>query len=114
MSEAACAHPVPDGLRVEVRRNDGGVRVELHGELDITTTAPFESAMRSLAYQYDAGQITVDLADLDFIDLRGTYALKRAARMCEPNGRIRLRGEAPNLDLLLNALGSRDLFVLER
>ncbi|HYD08579.1 MAG TPA: STAS domain-containing protein [Acidimicrobiales bacterium] len=97
-------------MRIVSRRFDGGVSVELHGELDITTAAAAEAEMRSLSYQYDAGQITIDLTRLEFIDVRGTMSLKRAVRMFEPNGKVALRGGPPKLDVLLGLAACGDLF----
>ena len=89
MSDTTLPRPIPvAGLRILVRRHDGGVVVELHGELDMATTGALTAELRDLSYQYDAGQVTVDLTHLDFIDVRGTSTLKRAARMFDPNGRV--------------------------
>ena len=115
MSDTLHREAVPGaGLRILVRRFDGGVTVELHGELDITTAAALDTQMRALCFQYDADQVTIDLTRLDFIDLHGTTTLKRAARMSGHNGRLTLRGTPPMLDVLLQVAGCTDVFILAR
>ena len=115
MSDTTISRPIPvAGMRALVRRHDGGVVVELHGELDLATTTALTAELRGLSYQYDAGQVTLDLTRLDFIDVHGTSTLKQAARMFDPHGRITLRGDAPLLDTLLTLVGCRDTFDVER
>jgi anti-anti-sigma factor len=63
---------------------DGSVRVEVQGELDLSTTPAFDQAVRQ---ELDAGKtVVVDLSQIAFIDSTGLNALITAMRASDSNG----------------------------
>jgi anti-anti-sigma factor len=100
-------------LGITVEPLDGSVRVRLDGELDMTSTEPFLDVIRRLSSQYDASQIELDMERLEFIDLRGVDALRRAARTVEHSGRMTIDSPPRMLEVMLDVLGARDRFELE-
>ncbi len=61
--------------------DDGSVRVQVEGELDLATSPELEQALRR---EIAAGkQVVLDLADVSFIDSTGLNAVISALRRCD-------------------------------
>jgi anti-sigma B factor antagonist len=73
---------------------DGSVRVEVTGELDLSTSPQLGEA---LGREFDAGRsVVLDLSDVTFIDSTGLNVLVAALRSCEQNGcRLELEPDLP-------------------
>ncbi|MBY8870577.1 STAS domain-containing protein [Micromonospora sp. PLK6-60] len=83
--------------------------VRLRGEVDLSTVPTLELALDLLVET--AGDVTVDLHKLTFIDVLGSRALAQAAiRLCATGRRMRLRGANPQLRRMLSVLGWAELF----
>jgi anti-anti-sigma factor len=65
-------------LTTAIRREPSGVRLVLAGELDMNGVLEAERAVDAAAAA-TRGNLTIDLAELDFMDLFGARALLRAA-----------------------------------
>lgn len=101
-------------LDITFDRFDGGVRVCLAGELDLTSTEPLLAAIRWLSSQYDATQIELDMRRLDFIDVRGVDALNRSAQTVRNSGRMTIIDPPGSLRLIFDVVGGRDHFELRQ
>ena len=76
----------PDpGLRIDAVPYDGGVRVALRGDLDLAGVAAAESALDDA--MAGPGDVTIDLAALDFIGSEGIRVLLRARERADADGR---------------------------
>jgi anti-anti-sigma factor len=72
----------PDVLTVDVRVGDDGARVQLSGDLDLSSSPHFEQALaRVLATP--PPRVTIDLRELAFVDSCGLRAILTAQRECE-------------------------------
>jgi stage II sporulation protein AA (anti-sigma F factor antagonist) len=78
----------PFEIRQE-RNGEGSVTVWLSGELDMVGCEDFEAAVRTLNGS-GLREITIDLAELTFIDSSGIRALLESKRLAEENGQILL------------------------
>ena len=78
------ANPDP-GLHIDAVRYDGGVRVALRGDLDLAGVAAADSAIRDA--MAGPGDVTVDLAALDFIGSEGIRVVLRARERADGDGR---------------------------
>jgi anti-anti-sigma factor len=78
------ATPDP-GLRIDAVQYDGGVRVALRGDLDLAGVAAADSAIRDA--MTGPGEVTVDLAALDFIGSEGIRVVLRARERADADGR---------------------------
>jgi anti-anti-sigma factor len=56
---------------------DGEVVVRVAGEVDLTVSSVLERALLDAPAEPDASRVTVDLADLRFLDSSGIHALVR-------------------------------------
>jgi len=65
--------PANERFSIDIATTDGTVVVRLHGPLDLAS-AP-DVAQLSHALRSTTGPVTLDLADLDFIDSTGISAL---------------------------------------
>jgi anti-sigma B factor antagonist len=75
-------HP-PFGINRATASEDG-VRIEVWGELDLSTSPRLAEALRR---ELDGGNsVTLDLSKVTFIDSTGLNVLITAARACEENG----------------------------
>lgn len=100
-------------LEIDTQHIDGGVRVVLRGELDLTSVDDVAASIRRLSSRFDADQIVLDLSDLDFIDLQGLDVLRRLAHMCRATGKLTLERPPAMLDVLFDLTDARQHFVVE-
>lgn len=83
----------------------------LCGEADISTLPTLELALEILVDR--AGDATVDMWELAFIDVPGLRALARAATQLRgAGGCLRLRGASTQIRHILGLLGWAELFEL--
>lgn len=85
-------------LTTAIRREPGGVRLMLRGELDMNGVLETEQAVQAAAALTHGG-LTIDLSGLEFMDLFGARSLLRAADevltddrrvvIANPNGHVR-------------------------
>ena len=71
---------------VVAREPGGGARLELRGELDMNGVIETERAIREAA-RLSATELTIDLAELTFMDLFGARTLLRVADEAQADGR---------------------------
>lgn len=83
--EKAATLERPAGFGFSVVHVDGTVRVAVRGEIDIATSDELRSALLRLNEQ-GARHVTVDLADLEFIDSTGLGALIRVLKHYREQG----------------------------
>ena len=77
------AHPPPFDIRM-APDGDGLVRVQVTGELDLTTSPELADALRR---EIEAGKhVVLDLSNIAFIDSTGLSTLIGALRSAESNG----------------------------
>jgi anti-sigma B factor antagonist len=77
------SYPQPFAIRV-APQEDGSVRVQVRGELDISTSPQLDEALRR---EIDAGKrVVVDLSEIAFIDSTGLNTLITALRASSSNG----------------------------
>ena len=94
------------GFRVEML--DGARGARLRGELDLST---YEQATTRLAALFDgSGDVTLDVADLSFVDSSGIRLFIRLHQSTE-NGVLVLRSPQPHVARLLEIAGLPDLGV---
>lgn len=73
----------PFAIQVAQAR-DGVVRVQVQGELDMSTSPELDQILRR---ETDAGKrVVVDLSEIAFIDSTGLNTLIKALRACDSNG----------------------------
>ena len=70
--------PAHSELSSAIRRDRDGVRLVLRGELDMNGVLEAERAVEAAAAA-TRGKLTIDLSELDFMDLFGARSLLRAA-----------------------------------
>jgi anti-anti-sigma factor len=70
--------PAHSELSTAIHRDRDGVRLVLRGELDMNGVLEAERAVEAAAAA-TRGRLTIDLAELDFMDLFGARSLLRAA-----------------------------------
>jgi anti-anti-sigma factor len=99
-------------LGVDVQHVDGGVRVVLVGELDLGAVSTFETCVRPLMARYDLDQLTVDCAQLTFLDAAGLTSLLQLARGMSGEGRLTLCDAGRAVTLVLDGTATRDEFRL--
>ena len=97
---------------IQVHHLDGSARVELAGEVDILAADDLRDALRTLAFRYDADQITIDCSRLSFIDLSAIGQLIALSNRLA-GGRPVLSGVPPFLARLLRITGEVHRFTLE-
>jgi anti-sigma B factor antagonist len=77
------SYPQPFAIHV-APREDGSVRVEVRGELDLLTSPQLAETLRR---EIDAGnRVVVDLSEIGFIDSTGLNTLITALRASSSNG----------------------------
>lgn len=84
----------------ELVTSDGGVRVEIAGELDDEGAEELDRVLRGISSQYDGDQVVLDLLGVTSIDLAAVERLDQAAYRMQSSGRLRLRASALVLDAL--------------
>jgi anti-anti-sigma factor len=80
------ALPASSELSAVIVREPDGVRLMLRGELDMNGVLDTEYAVRAAA-ELSEGPLTIDLSELEFMDLFGARALLRAADEVLSGGR---------------------------
>lgn len=69
-----------------IRRGDGGAACELRGELDLMTAPRLREELRPLLADTGIERLTIDLADLRFVDSSGLQALIDFRRELDARG----------------------------
>jgi anti-anti-sigma factor len=87
-------HPPNPDLSTTIRQEPGGVRLLLRGELDMSGVMEVERAVQEAARLAEK-RLTIDLAELDFMDLFGARSLLHAAERAF-TGERRVRIANPN------------------
>lgn len=72
----------PDVLTVDVRESEDGTRVQLSGDLDLSSSPQFERELARVLATPPA-RVTIDLQGLAFVDSCGLRAILMAQRDCE-------------------------------
>jgi anti-anti-sigma factor len=90
-------------LTVRVRRDVVTVRIELDGELDMSSSGALEHELDRAAAS-DAGRIIIDLSGLNYIDSTGIGALARIPRYEQPE-RFRLLRAPQHVQRVLELAG---------
>jgi anti-anti-sigma factor len=75
----------PRQPHVVVTTHDGGMRIKLTGEIDLTCEAELDAALHALLSR-PPGEVTVDLADTAFLGSSGVEFLARLHNKVEPLG----------------------------
>jgi len=97
--------------QLEVTAMTAPAGIRLCGEVDISTLPTLELALEILVDR--AGDATIDLYELAFIDVTGLRALARAAILLRTAGRcLRLRGANAQTLRILGLFGWAELFEL--
>ena len=91
-------------LSIDVHAHEDGVRLELHGELDLTTIVALRSCLDVLDPR---GRVVVfDLAGISFLDSTGIHELLRARQRCAAEGRrMEVVGAQPTVRRVLDIAG---------
>src|ERR1700739_4867897 len=77
------SYPQPFAIQV-AQDDDGSVRVQVRGELDMSTSPQLDETLRR---EIDAGKrVVVDLSEIAFIDSTGLNSLITALRASDSNG----------------------------
>ena len=104
----------PGAFDVHVSGDNGAMTARLVGELDLVTVPVFEQRIESLR-QDGARQLTLDLADLAFIDSTGLSALVSALKRYRADGgNIVLRAPTRATTKVLEISGLAQVFTIER
>ncbi len=101
-----------EGFDIEVSQNGVGAIVTLRGELDLATAPRLREEFIALA---DRGvcAVTVDMADLDFIDSTGLNVLVAAVkRLRELGGDMALRSPSPRTLKVFEITGLTQVFAI--
>ena len=101
-----------DLFDIRVVHLDGGVQVELVGELDILAGPFLKEQLRSLAYRYDADQIRIDCGRCTFIDMSTVGQLVHLSNRVAGPGLPALVAPSPMLLRMLELTGAIDRFVV--
>jgi anti-anti-sigma factor len=93
------ALPPTSELTTALVREPAGVRLMLSGELDMNGVLDTERAVEAAAVLVPEGRLTIDLSELQFMDLFGARALLRVAgeaitasrevQIANPRGHVR-------------------------
>jgi len=102
-----------DMFRLAPRHVDGGVVVELVGELDISGAPQVQATLRQFSHRYDRGQITFDCQRLTFVDSAGLVSLVEALRPFSGGGSPTLRNLGRRGRLVLDAIDLREWFLVD-
>jgi anti-sigma B factor antagonist len=97
--------PPPGEFRVSAETGGEGALVRLSGELDIATAPHLEDELNGLL---DRGvrHVTLDLAELSFMDSKGLHALVRAReRLAGRQGDLVVQAPSPNARRILEISG---------
>jgi anti-anti-sigma factor len=103
--------PDPD-LRIAVRAAEGGTRIELAGELDVSTAPLFRRAADEVMTA--TGDVWLDCSDLTFADSSGLDALTRASKaLGAQERRLVLTNVRPVVRRAMDVLQITELFELD-
>jgi anti-sigma B factor antagonist len=103
--------PDPD-LRVAVRAGEGGIRIELVGELDIATAPELRSRVDEITSA--GGDTWIDCTELTFADSSGLDTLTRLAKALRAQDRrLVLTNVRPMVLRAMDVLQITELFELE-
>ncbi len=103
--------PVAGHLNIEQTLDGQGIRLALHGELDLGS-APWLALTLREAQAGGHKHLLLDLSDLRFMDSAGLALLVRAQRDADSNGqKLSLRGQTPQVNRLLELTGLLDRFT---
>jgi anti-sigma B factor antagonist len=98
-------------LSIDVRREGDDAVVLLAGELDISTSPDLQDALADLTGE--ARRVTVDLAELEFMDSTGLAALLGAHKaLQERGGTLELRHPSKMVIGLVQITGLDDVFEI--
>ena len=98
-----------DDFHIEMLRDDGVVRLVVHGELDLGTSPQLEEAIGRAA---GAKRIDVDLSQMDFMDSSGLAVLLSARKHADADGReLHIAGVNEHVRRLLDLTGTAS-FIL--
>ena len=98
-------------LRLAVTNDAGHWTLEPEGEIDLSSAAVLEQAIRR-AEASAAGTITIDLQEVNFIDLCGVRVILEAhARL---DGRLRLREGPAGVQSVFRLTGTQAVLPFER
>lgn len=87
-------------MLLEVIRDGGPRTFRLVGELDLSSLPGLEEEMKPVLE--DAGDLLLDLSDLEFMDSSGVGFLVRASQALEGRGRVVLISPGPMVQRLLD------------
>ena len=99
---------------VHSERTEGGERIRVLGEMDLSVVGLLDSEMRR-AEASDASRIVLDLDQLEFLDASGIRLLLDLNSRSERNGgRLRIRpASSQQVQRVLELTGVRDLLPFE-
>ena len=80
------SEPRQGSLDIDERAGELATRLELRGELDISTADRLQQAVARLCDAQGPRELIVDLRPLSFVDSSGLAAMVYANRLCERNG----------------------------
>jgi anti-sigma B factor antagonist len=101
----------PTGLRLDRAGTADDVRVIVHGDVDIATATPLREELVRAGSSKPA-HVTLDAADLAFIDSSGLSALVEARDALGPATGLRLTGVNDRFRRLLTISGLLEEFEL--
>ncbi|SDC12102.1 anti-anti-sigma factor [Actinokineospora iranica] len=81
-----------------------GGPTRLTGHADLSNRPDFEQLLLALCRQA-SGDVHLDLAELDFIDVSGVITLLRVARTLPEDSHLVLRNPPPSMRRILEVLG---------
>ncbi len=96
-------------FQLEIVKDDAGVCLVLSGELDAHAAQSFDRAVDELAGD-GLQALSIDLANVSFIDSSGLRSLIRARKSLVPDARVCLRAPQPGAMRLLEITGLVDEF----
>jgi anti-sigma B factor antagonist len=103
--------PDPD-LRVAVQAAEGGMRIELVGELDVATAPELHGRVDEIASA--EGDVWIDCTELTFADSSGLDTLTRFAKaLRSQDRRLVLTNLRPMVRRAMDVLEITELFELE-
>ncbi|MGH2683894.1 MAG: STAS domain-containing protein [Actinomycetota bacterium] len=113
IDEAGTALERPSSFGFSVVHADGAVRVAVRGEIDIASSDELRNALLGLSEQ-GVRHVTVDLADLAFIDSTGLGALIRVLKHYrEQGGDMKLANPTRPVAKVLEITSLDRLFEIE-
>jgi anti-anti-sigma factor len=98
--------------RVRTEERGGHLRVIPEGELDLACRDAFAADVLPRARKLHAGEITVDLTDVSFVDFRGLDMLLELNLAARRNGQVTLINAPPSLRKLLEHTKTSVVFAL--